>query len=51
MFTLASVPNNRAVLFGCATPNGPDNAVYIVHCMKTAVVSVIYNKLMYLVTE
>ena len=48
IFTLTSLPNNRAVLFAGATPNGPDNTVYIVQCMKTAVVSTTSNKLMYL---
>ena len=41
IFSLASLPNNRAVLSGCATPNGPDNTVFIAQCMKTAVVSTI----------
>ena len=45
IFTLTKLPNNRALLFGGITPNGPDNTVYIVQCMDTAVVSTISNKL------
>ena len=41
IFSLASLTNNRAVLSGCATPNGPDNTVFIAQCMKAAVVSTI----------
>ena len=49
-FTLTSLPNNRALLFGRITPNGTSNTVYIVQCTKTAVVSTICIKLKYLVT-
>ena len=49
-FTLTSLPNNRALLFGGETPNGLDNTVYIAQCTKTAVVSTICIKLKYLVT-
>ena len=38
------------MLFGGITPNGPNNTLYIVQCMKTAVVSTICTKLKYLVT-
>ena len=41
IFTLTSLPNNRAMLFGGLTPNGPDNTVYIAQCLETAVVSAI----------
>ena len=46
-FTLTSLPNNRALLFG---GNGTVNTVYIARCTKTAVVSTICTKLKYLVT-
>ena len=49
-FTLTSLPNNRALLFGGLTLNGPDNTVYIAQCTNTAVVSTICTKLKYLVT-
>ena len=49
-FTLTSLPNNRALLFGGDTPNGDINTVYIAQCTKTAVVSTICIKLKYLVT-
>ena len=49
-FTLTSLPNNRALLFGGSTPNGSINTVYIAQCTKTAVVSTICIKLKYLVT-
>ena len=49
-FTLTSLPNNRALLFGGDTPDGPVNTVYIAQCTKTAVVSTICTKLKYLVT-
>ena len=49
-FTLTSLPNNRALLFGGLTPNGYENTVYIAQCTKTAVVSTICIKLKYLVT-
>ena len=45
IFTLTKLPNNRAMLFGGITTNGPDNTVYIVQCMETAVVRTISNKL------
>ena len=50
VFTLTKLPNNRAILFGGITPNGPNNTLYIVQCMKTGVVSTICNKIKYLVT-
>ena len=49
-FTLTSLPNNRALLFGGRTPNGRDNTVYTAQCTKTSVVSTICTKLKYLVT-
>ena len=49
-FTLTSLPNNRALLFGGDIPNGYINTVYIAQCTKTAVVSTICIKLKYLVT-
>ena len=45
-FTLTSLPNNRALLFGGYTPDISDELLYIVQCTKTAVVS---TKLNYLV--
>ena len=48
-FTLTSLPNNRALLFGGYTPDGAVNTVYIAQCTKTAVVSTICTKLKYLV--
>ena len=39
-FTLTSVTNNTAVLFGGYTTNGDSNNVYIIHFTKTSVVSV-----------
>ena len=49
-FTLTSLPNNRALLFGGYTPNGTINSVYIAQCTQTTVVSTICIKLKYLVT-
>ena len=49
-FTLTSLPNNKALLFGGRTPNGSINTVYIAQCTKTAVVSTVCIKLKYLVT-
>ena len=49
-FTLTSLPNNRALLFGGKTPDRYNNTVYIAQCTKTAVVSTICIKLKYLVT-
>ena len=40
-FTLTSLPNNRALLFGGDIPDGYGNTVYIAQCTKTAVVSTI----------
>ena len=39
-FTLTSLSNNRALLFGGKTPSGRDNTVYIAECTITAVVSI-----------
>ena len=41
-FTLTSVTNNTAVLFGGFT-NGPSNNVYIISFTKTSVVSVLIS--------
>ena len=49
-FTLTSLPNNRALLFGGNTPNGDIHTVYIAQCTETTVVSTICIKLKYLVT-
>ena len=38
-FTFTSLPNNRVMLFGGNTPNGPDDTFYICQCTKTTVVS------------
>ena len=40
-FTLTSVTNNTAVLFGGDTTNGVSNNVYIIYFTKTLVVSVL----------
>ena len=40
-FTLTSVTNNAAVLFGGSTTNGWSNNVYIINFTKTSVVSVL----------
>ena len=40
-FTLTSVTNNTAVLFGGDTNNGRSNNVYIIKFTKTSVVSVL----------
>ena len=42
-FTLTSVSNNTAVLFGGATTNGFSNNVYIISFAKTSVVSVLIS--------
>ena len=42
-FTLTSVTNNTAVLFGGATTNGWSNNVYIIDFTKTPVVSVLIS--------
>ena len=39
-FTLISVTNNTAVLFGGFATNGPSNNVYFINFNKTSVVSV-----------
>ena len=40
-FTLTSITDNTAVLFGGDTNNGASNNVYIINFTKTSVVSVI----------
>ena len=42
-FTLTSVTNNTAVLFGGTTTNGWSNNVYIINFNKTSVVSVLIS--------
>ena len=42
-FTLTSLTNNTAVLFGGYTTNGSSNNVYIIDFNKTSVVSVAIN--------
>ena len=42
-FTLTSVTNNTAVLFGGRTTNGDINNVYIISFTKTSVVSVLIS--------
>ena len=42
-FTLTSVTNNTAVLFGGVTTNGESNNVYIINFNKTSVVSVLIS--------
>ena len=42
-FTLTSVTNNTAVLFGGGTTNGASNNVYIINFTKTSVVSVLIS--------
>ena len=42
-FTLTSVTNNTAVLFGGVTTNGYINSVYIINFTKTSVVSVLIS--------
>ena len=42
-FTLTSVTNNTAVLFGGYTTNGWSNNVYIINFTKTSVVSVLIS--------
>ena len=42
-FTLTSVTNNTAVLFGGITTNGASNNVYIINFTKTSVVSVLIS--------
>ena len=42
-FTLTSVTNNTAVLFGGYTTNGDSNNVYIINFTKTSVVSVLIS--------
>ena len=43
LFTLTSVTNNTAVLFGGLTTNGYSNNVYIINFTKTSVVSVLIS--------
>ena len=43
IFTLTSVTNNTAVLFGGLTTNGVSNNVYIINFTKTSVVSVLIS--------
>ena len=42
-FTLTSVTNNTAILFGGVTTNGDSNNVYIIKFTKTSVVSVLIS--------
>ena len=42
-FTLTSVTNNTAILFGGDTTNGVSNTVYIINFIKTSVVSVLIS--------
>ena len=42
-FTLTSVTNNSAVLFGGATTNGSSNNVCIINFTKTSAVSVLIS--------
>ena len=42
-FTLTSVTNNTAVLFGGGTTNGRSSNVYIINFTKTSVVSVLIS--------
>ena len=42
-FTLTSVTNNTALLFGGGTTNGKSNNVYIINFTKTSVVSVLIS--------
>ena len=44
-FTLTSLSNNRALLFGGRIPNCRDNTVYIGQCTDIAVVSIVCNYL------
>ena len=40
-FTLVSVNNNKAILFGGSTTNGASSNVYIINFTKTTVVSIL----------
>ena len=42
-FTLTSITNNTAVLFGGATTNGVSGNAYIINFTKTSVVSVLIS--------
>ena len=42
-FTLTSVTNNTAVLFGGDTTNGGSNNIFIINFTKTSVVSVLIS--------
>ena len=42
-FTLTSVTNNTAVLFGGLTTNGFSNNIYIINFTKTSVVSALIS--------
>ena len=42
-FTLTSVTNNTAVLFGGDTTNGDSDNIYIINFTKTSVVSVLIS--------
>ena len=44
-FTLTSITNNTAVLFGGMTTNGPINNFYIISFTKTSVVSVLISNI------
>ena len=43
LFTLTSVTNNTALLFGGLTNNGKSNNVYIINFTKTSVVSALIS--------
>ena len=43
-FTLTALTDNTFIMFGGITPNGLSNSLYIGHCTKSVIVSIVYYK-------
>ena len=43
-FTLTALTDNTFIMFGGLTPNGLTNSLYIGHCTKSVIVSIVYYK-------
>ena len=41
-FTLIALTDNTFIMFGGYTPNGETNSLYIGHCTKSVIVSIVY---------
>ena len=43
-FTLTALTDNTFIMFGGETSNGCTNSLYIGHCTKSVIVSIVYYK-------